>query len=178
MSNNVIPLKERRLKRELEKGLSMFDPQGLLNIPFEDITQGVDTANESPSDPILLGPKATAAIKRLYAEFGITSMPATIGELLGSFWYCKTLQSFAIGSPAGVSEQGKKLEHEATLSTFEEYAPELLESVIAARAKDKDALKEIHEKWLPLSRMARHYDPEKGWACGRTGPLRESPGEC
>jgi len=172
MSANVIPLKERRLQRELEKGLSMFDPQGLLNIPFDDILQGVDTANESPSDPILLGPKATAAVKRLYAEFGITSMPATIGELMGSIWYCKGLQSFAIGSPAGASELSKTLERESTLSTLEEYAPELVEAVIAIRANDKDALKEIHEKWFPLSRMARHYNPDKGWVCGETGPLR------
>lgn len=168
----VSSIAEARAKREFKEGLAQLDPHDLLHIPLEDVLQGVDTANESLADPVLLGPKAHAAVKRLYAEFGITSMPETIGELRGSLWYCRSLQTFSQSVSPALEADDAALALESTRETLRDVAPELLEPVEAYRERDTAKLREIHEKWMPLSRMAKHFDYDGGWRCGVTGPLR------
>jgi hypothetical protein len=135
---------------------------GKFDIPYEDIAQYLDSANESLSDPVVAGARATVALKRLFEQFGIQAMPETLGELLGALWYCKILDSSA-GHPA-VSEADVELWDQSVDETFAQHYPELLDALRAVRKQDLLLLQRIARTKMPLSEMQKHFHPDMGWA--------------
>lgn len=170
--NNVVDLAASRHKAEFEKLMNLPDEQGLFNIPFDDMAQYLDSANESLSDPVVLGPKALAAVKRLFAHFGITETPQTIGELNGALHYCRFLhlQTWTLSS----SPSDVELHNRIVLELAAEHYPELVESLRAYMAKDLAELQRIAKERLPLSEMAKHYHFELGWLNTESRRRREA----
>jgi hypothetical protein len=81
-SSTVSSLSAHRDAKKFEALLAAQDPTRLFAaIDHDDIFAARDSANDSDSDPVLLGPKALVALKRLYAEFGVVDMPETLAQL-------------------------------------------------------------------------------------------------
>ena len=150
------------MRQEFSRLLQQVDPDGAFDIPMDDVVQGLDSANESKSDPVRFGPRAVVVLKRLYARFGIEDMPETMGELLGSLWYCKVLQSFA--AEVRTDPANDAAWEAATVRTLKQHMPELLDSYLAYRTGDVERLKALHRTTMPLTRMSKHYDPGQGWS--------------
>jgi hypothetical protein len=168
MSSNVIQLHTARAQRNFESLMKAQDPDGLFDIPFDEIVVGSDQGEGD--GPFSLSARAAAAFKRLFSEFGITSWPTSYFELMGAFWYCKALHQFAQHAPFQ-SKADEALWWEVGDKILDEDFPELKDSFLAYRHGNGPRLVEIHEKWMPLSRMVRHFDEEDGWLGGLTGPL-------
>lgn len=139
-------------------------PDGLFDIPYEDITQYLDSANDSLADPVVAGPRAVVALKRLFGHFGMDAMPQTLGQLLGALWYCKILQDFSDSPPVGPADT--LLWEQSVDSTFAQHYPELLDALSAARKRDMPALRRIAREAFPFDVLSRHYHPTMGWAGG------------
>lgn len=170
--NKVVDLSASRQKAEFQKLLKLPDPEGLFNIPFDDMAQYLDSANESLTDPVVLGPKALAAVKRLFAHFGITETPQTIGELNGALHYCKFLhlQTWTMSK----DPEDVELHNRVVLDLAKTHYPELVESLRAYMAKDLAQLQRIAQERLPLSEMAKHYHFELGWLNTESRQRREA----
>lgn len=173
-ANNVISIEPARQRAEFEKLLAQPDPENLFDIPFDDMAQYLDSANESANDPVELGPKAQAAIQRLFAHFGILEMPKTLGELNGALHYCKFLQLQTWTN--GVTGADAALYHEVVVDLAKAHYPELVESFQAYIAKDTAALQRIAKERLTLAEMSKHYHFELGWL-STEGRRRRDAGE-
>lgn len=162
-ATNIISLAERRAAAEFNSFISAPDPDNLFAVPMDDVMQEQQSANESPSDRIILGPRALAAVKRLFSAFGIEETPQTVGELLGAMHYCKFLQlgTFTLNT----NKADVDLFHECVIDNAKTYYPELEQSFRAYVQKDLGELQRIARERLTLSEMARHYHPEFGWVC-------------
>ncbi|GAB3644832.1 hypothetical protein [Ramlibacter alkalitolerans] len=153
---------------EREKNLQEFaDPEGALSIPWQDITQFLDSANESLSDPVAIGGQAFVALKKLFSRFGIEAMPRTVGELRASVLYCTLLYQathpLILGAVAANAESAK-LGREIAVKGLIRDIPELAPTLQAYQAGDMDRLREIHRTTMTFGEMARHYDAdEDGW---------------
>lgn len=169
MFNKAAPAEAPPLRWELDGSRSAFDLWGLLTPPFDDVLRAAGASREALTSPVELGPCASAALARLYAEFGIPSRPATVGELLGSLWYCRFLHIHAYRPSLWVGLESRKFAFDSTVAALKRYAPEFLEPVIAYMAGDKQALRQFNEVQMPLSRMARHYCPDAGWSLSAAG---------
>lgn len=158
---NVINLAEHRAAAEFKALMGLPDPKKLFDVPLEDVTQEQQSANESPSDRILLGPRAQAGIKRLLTAFGIEETPQTVGELFGAMHYCKflQLQTFTLNT----RKEDVDLFHECVIELAQKRYPELVDSIKAYVCGDLAELQRIARERLPLTEMAKHYHPQFGW---------------
>ena len=155
----VSNLSAHRGTKKFEALLAAQDPTGLFAaIDHDDIFAGRDSANDSDSDPVLLGPKALVAIKRLYAVFGIVDMPETLAQLRASLHYCKLLQLKAWSIPTDPVNDA--LWDETVEETTMKYFPELASSLVAYRTGDIEALRVISRDRLTMVEMAKHYDAD------------------
>lgn len=156
----VIDLDTRRRSKSLERLTSSFDPEGLFRVCIDEVHQYHDSANTSKSDPITLHGSALLGIKRLLTRFGIEVTPLTYGELMGAMHYCKAVHGFAwqIQSDA----KNDALWESLVEKNVREMLPELLDSLLAYKAGDVEALRKIARTRLTLSVMADHYLPEHG----------------
>lgn len=154
---------------EREKNLQEFaDPEGALDIPWQDITQLLDgAANEALSNPVVIGGQAFVALKKMLSRFGIEDMPRTVGELRVSVLYCSLLYQAAHPLLVGVFATDPKLRREALEGRGEglkKHIPELAPTLEAYLAGDINKLREIHRTTMTFSEMLRHYDQdEDGW---------------
>lgn len=145
------------------KNLQAFaDPKGLFDIPMKAITQLLDSANESPSDPVVIGAEAFVPLKKLLSKFGIDGMPSTVGELRGAIEYCDTLY-MKTHELFEMSPANKELSDRVTEDITAKYQPELLPSLLAWRANDIEALRDIHRTRMTFKEMARYCHPDYGW---------------
>lgn len=161
-NDNVVQIAPKQQEARLRRFRAQDDPSELFNIPYADIAQYLDSANDSLSDPVVAGPQATLALKRLFNEYGIAGMPETMGQLLGALWYCKMLDS-SKGSPT-LGPADVELWNQSVDETFKKHYPELLEPLQAARARDLETLTRVVRERMSFQEMERHYQPEMGWA--------------
>jgi hypothetical protein len=165
-TSTVTNLSAYRDGKKFEALLAGQDPTGLFAaIDHDDICVGRDSANESDVDPVLLGPKALVAIKRLYAEFGVVGMPQNLAQLWASLHYCKLLQLKAWSIPTDPVNDA--LWEETVDENMRKYFPELAPSLVAYRTGDIEALRVISRKRLTMAEMAKHYDAENGWVSSK-----------
>lgn len=162
-ATNIISLADHRAAAEFKSLMASPDPENLFAVPMDDVMQEQQCANESPSDRIILGPRALIAVKRLFAAFGIEETPQTVGELFGAIHYCKFLQlgTFTLNT----NKADVDLFHECVIDNAKTYYPELVQSFRAYVQKDLGELQRIARERLTLAEMARHYHPEFGWIC-------------
>jgi hypothetical protein len=159
---------------ERAENLNEFvDPHGLFDIPMEAITQLLDSANESPSDPVVIGAEAFVPLKKLLSKFGIGGMPQTVGELRGSIEYCNTLYR-KTRKDVQLGKADQELWDGIVEKTTAEQLPELAPSLLAWKAGDIEALREIHRTRMTFGEMARHYHPEHGWLAPAHWPGAEA----
>ena len=170
-SDKVISIEPVRRRREFENLLARPDPDKLFDIPFDDIAQYLDCANESMNDPVVFGPRALTAIRRLFAHFGIQETPQTIAEFNGALHYCKFLQLQTWTGSVTVTDATLHLEVVVELAKV--HYPELVESLQAYIVKDIAALQRIASERLTLKEMAAHYHFEFGWLSGNNRRRRE-----
>jgi hypothetical protein len=161
MSNVVTSLDALRKSKAYEKFVQQGDPKDLFSIPWDDIIRGSDSANTSKSDPVLLGPKAEMAVRRLFTEFGIKGWPTTWGELMGAVWYCRIV--YSQGQTFEASPKDIALWLAIGLRLVEKHSPELAESVVAYRNADLATLQKVSTDRLTLAVMSEHFDHETGW---------------
>lgn len=162
----VSNLSAHRDAKKFETILAQQDPTGLFAaIDHDDIFAARDSANDSDSDPVLLGPKALVALKRLYAAFGVVDMPETLAQLNASLYYCKLLQLKAWSIPTDPVNDA--LWDETVDETMQKYFPELAPSLVAYRTGDIEQLRAISRERLTMAEMAKHYDAENGWVSSK-----------
>jgi len=147
--------------------MTTLDPEKLFAIPMEDVDQFLDSANDSKDDPVVLGPSALLAVKRLFTKFGIDDLPGTLGQLHGTINYCKALHHAAWSIPS--DSKNDALWDKVVESVMQEDQPELFESFIAQKRGDLETLRGIHKERMTLAVMSRYYDPEHGWVSSRNG---------
>jgi hypothetical protein len=146
---------------DLQNPQSVLDPRKLLDIPWLDVTVLKHSSNSSKDDPIVIGPDATAALERLYLEFGITGMPDTWGQVMGSVSYCTELNS-ACNYP----RYGKKDDEEwfsAVLKVAHKYNPDLVDSIVAYHDRDIKKLRELFIANIGFAGCSKHFDPDLNW---------------
>jgi hypothetical protein len=162
---NVIDLTARIAQRRAEAlstpNFKILDPEGFFEIPWKDVTCFRDSANASKEDPIAFGQAGTAAVLRMYGEFGVTGWPQTWGQLMGSVAYCTEL-SAACNYPR-INADDDATWFRAVLKVANEYSPELVPAIEAYHEKDLAALKSIFAESIGLEACSRHFDPMTGW---------------
>lgn len=165
--DEVVDLSGRRKQAKFNALMSTLDPERLFAIPMEDVDQFLDSANDSKDDPVVLGPSALLAVKRLFTKFGIDDLPETLGQLHGTINYCKALHHAAWSIPS--DPKNDALWDKVVESVMQEDQPELFESFIAHKKGDLETLRRIHKERMTLAVMSRYYDPEHGWVSSRNG---------
>ena len=71
--DEVVDLSGRRKQAKFNALMSTLDPEKLFAIPMEDVDQFLDSANDSKEDPVILGPSALTAVKRLFPNTASTT---------------------------------------------------------------------------------------------------------
>lgn len=140
----------------------MVDPSALFAIPMDDITVAHDSANTAPSDPIVLGAKAEAALKRLAEAFEIARLPRTMAELKAMWRYCWFLSAHRPDSPdsATRSADDEALWRRVQLRTAVKHAPEFVEVVVALQEGNREALRAVNAHRLTLEHLATRLNEE------------------
>ncbi|QQX85252.1 hypothetical protein JJQ59_04725 [Cupriavidus necator] len=147
-NNNVASFDIERFKKQMEAFAEGRDREPLFDIDFEDIQRLSESANGDKSDTLIVGPTAEAQLRRLFSYFGFHQLPATYGELMGNFLYCRALYSQP--APAGCSEEDRRIWDKAILSACSKCDPERLEAQTAVVNGKYELLPEIHvrrETW-------------------------------
>src|SRR5674476_639880 len=137
--DEVVDLSWRRKQAKFNALMSTLDPEKLFAIPMEDVDQFLDSANDSKEDPVILGPSALTAVKRLFPQYGIDDLPETLGQLHGAINYCKALHHAAWSIPS--DPKNDALWDKMVESVMQEHQPELFESFIAHKKGDLETLR-------------------------------------
>jgi hypothetical protein len=145
----------------------------LFNLPWEDVFRHSESANNSLTDLIELGPLATRALGRLYAEFGVSGTPTNWGQLMGSFCYCKEVNN-ACNRPY-FGDEDSAIMFRAVIKTARDYSPELVDSYFAYREKRVDDLRELFTKNLGLQACFDYFDQDEGWGGPGASVHRKRP---
>lgn len=140
---------------------TVLDPRGLLDIPWKDVTTYKDSANISKGDPITIGAAANAALGRLYEEFGVTGLPTTWGQLMGSVAYCTELSHAC--SYERISKKDDAEWFAAVVKVANKYNPELTQAIIAYNSKDIKKLRQFFVANIGFEFCSQHFDPLAGW---------------
>jgi hypothetical protein len=122
------------------------------HIPSEGVLRITETANDAPTDMVVLSGKADLMVHQLIAKFGFERMPQTMGELEGLITHCRSL-FFAPGDD--MPECCRPAFVKAGLDTWEKYAPEFREAAVLYLAGDLEGLRKHHIENKVLERRGR-----------------------
>jgi hypothetical protein len=180
VSNSLMPrIKQKKAEKKADllkiPDFASLDPKGLFDIPWKDVSVFLDgAANPSKENLIYLGPDALVAMKRLYAEYGVTGLPTTWGQFMGSISYCTELQA-----ACGYERMGAVADAEwfaAVIKVAKRYSPELVPAINALDVKNMEGLRKYFIEEIGFEKCSWHFDSMIGWvsfpASRPTKPLR------
>lgn len=176
VSNSLMP----KIAKKKADALSMpdfksLDPRGLFDIPWKDVNVFLDgAANPSKANLIYLEPNALAAVKRLYTEYGVTGLPTTWGQFMGSIAYCTELHSACCYEKMGAVADEEWFS--AVLKVAKKYTPELVPVINAYNVKDMELLKSLFLAEIGFEKCSWHFDSMIGWV-SIPGSLRSAEAE-
>lgn len=149
----VVSLGEAREAQRWDQLRSSVDPNGLFNVPMDDIIQVLDSANESLSDPVHLGPRAERAIQALVDEFCLERLPKTLAEVQAIMqygWFLRGKVRFGLKT----FKEDEEVWNSTVDKVLKEHTPALLEPVQAYRQGDRESLRRVHTERLTLTALA------------------------
>lgn len=158
----VTDIIEKRREARLDKLVASVDKDNMFSIPWDDVVQGLDSANDSLSDPIRLGPRAHAAFQRLVDEFCLERLPETMGEAQGLLQYCWHMAGNARFGMVTFPED-EEIWQCSVLKVAEEYTPAFVEITKAYFSKDKAEMARIHRTTLTMKELGSRVLPDGGY---------------
>jgi len=156
MNEKIVDIKGARRKKVLREFAAIRDPGNVLEIPMEDVIQGMDSANDSLEDPIRVGPRADLALRRMMGHFGIEHYPTTMGELQGLRYYCQFLLIKARKGAGSAADEAlwEKIVDEGVAEDY----PNALEPVRALRVGDSERLRALHRVSITPASLVQYYE--------------------
>lgn len=155
-SNNpaaVVSLTQVRQDQRWDQLRGSVDPNGLFNVPMDDIIQVLDSANDSLTDPVHLGPRAERALQALVDEFCLERLPKTLAEVQAIMqygWFLRGQVRFGLKT----FDEDEEIWNRSVDEVMQEHTPAFIEPVQAYRSGDREALRRVHTQRLTLVALA------------------------
>jgi len=166
--DNVIDSKLQFTERRLLALQSRIDDERLTDIDFSDITILKSAANESTQDEIVIGPKAAEQIMKSFSAFGFARMPATWGELQGTYDFCCFLRALWGGSRdtkyAEIVKRNALLTIESSFPEYLKHATYYMNNNLKSLTKivsKTDLMKELGKEYKELEQRDAKYGMSK-----------------
>lgn len=161
-TEKVVSLQEAKEDKRWDQLRGSVDPNGLFNVPMDDIIQVLDSANESLSDPVHLGPRAERALQALVDEFCLERLPKTLAEVQAIMqygWFLRGKVRFGLKT----HKEDEEVWNSSVDKILREHTPALLEPVQAYRDGDREALRRIHAERLTVAALAERVQVDGGF---------------
>lgn len=168
-TEKVVSLQEAREDQRWDQLRGSVDPNGLFNVPMDDIVQISESANEALTNPVHLGPRAERALQALVDEFCLERLPKTLAEVQAIMQYGWFLRS-KVRLGLKTRKEDEDIWNYSVDEVMREHTPAFIEPVHAYRSGDRDALRRVHKERLTVTALAervaldgefRFYELEK-----------------
>lgn len=152
-SEKVVSLQEAREEQRWDQLRGSVDPNGLFNVPMDDIVQISESANEALTNPVHLGPRAERALQAFVDEFCLDRLPKTLGEVQAVMqygWFLRGKVRFGLKT----FKEDEEIWNGSVDKVMKQYTPAFIEPVHAYRSGDREALRKVHKERLTVTALA------------------------
>ena len=156
-TEKVVSLQEAREDQRWDQLRGSVDPNGLFNVPMDDIVQISESANEALTNPVHLGPRAERALQAFVDEFCLDRLPKTLGEVQAVMqygWFLRGKVRFGLKT----HKEDEEIWNQSVDSVLTEYTPAFIEPVQAYRSGDREALRKVHKERLTVTALAERVE--------------------
>lgn len=153
-SEKVVSLQEAREEQRWDQLRGSVDPNGLFNVPMDDIVQISESANEALTNPVHLGPRAERALQAFVDEFCLDRLPKTLGEVQAVMqygWFLRGKVRFGLKT----FKEDEEIWNGSVDKVMKQYTPAFIEPVQAYRSGDREALRKVHKERLTVTALAK-----------------------